>query len=204
MSANRAGRRGPLSLVLAAVLAVQVAAVPAQSVAPASGGRSTVRGDGRGLATFGDRGLTTFGDRLGESFGRRPLESFGNIPLESMGGLERPPLGGGRPDRGLDPGADRSSRRPFARRPHRFDVDDGAGRGGGAARSRSVATLRGSISAAPEETTRFVLPPLQLPPLTLDLAPAEAELVATLRSEATQLAARGDAATAAWLVAATR
>ncbi|MBL8840474.1 MAG: hypothetical protein JNL90_02975 [Planctomycetes bacterium] len=207
MSAIRAvAGRWPRLAAAGALLLLAVA--PAGSMAHAvaatqgRGAGGAVRGDGRGLATFGDRGLVTFGDRFGEGYGDRPLESFGDIPLESMGGLERVERTGSRAGKSSGARERRSGAlgRSFRSRPRCIEVD-GAPR---SRRSHSVATLRGVVSTAALDVPRFALPPVELPLLTLDVAPAETELATALRAEAEAAAARGDAAGASWLRASLR
>lgn len=191
-----------LLLLLLWAVAPRGATAHAAAATQGRGASGGVRGDGRGLAPFGDRGLVTFGDRFGEGYGDRPLESFGDIPLESMGGLERVERTGSRAGKSSGARERRSSAlgRSFRSRPRCIEIE-------GTPRTRhlrSVATLRGVVSAGSLDVPRFALPPVALPPLTLDVAPAEAELAKALRAEAESVAARGDAAGAACLLASLR
>ena len=185
------------SRLLACVAPALVVAVVAAAAA------AQQRGDGRGLATFGDRGLTTFGDRFSESFGTRPLESIGPIPLSSMGGLDTSRRG-----RKVErDGNDGPRRRPFPMRQRRLVIDireDERASAGRATGAQSVATLRGAVVMSCDPASRFVLPALPLPPLLLDHARAEQELLASLREEADVARARGDVAAADLLQAADR
>lgn len=101
---------------------------------------------------------------------------------------------------GAAPSARRRSGRdgrevPLRRSRRRFDFEGEPPRAG--ARTRSVATLHGTVVAAAEQPTRFLLPALALPPLVLSVDPARAELAAALDAESRRLAAIGDHAAAA-------
>lgn len=193
MRANHCARSRAWVVAAAAALAVS-------ALAPAHAGDEPVRarGDGRGLVTFGDRGLATFGDRFGESFGTRPLEPIGPVPLAPMGGHDVTGAGK-RPHDAREDRPVRRRRRSGGLDRRWFTLESLPQ--GVAQRAPSVATIHGSVASVAHAGALhgLVLPPLPLPVLALDPAPARAELAAELESAAQAADAHGDAVAAGWL-----